>query len=59
MGAKPFDRSGDPESAITWLNRVKKIYRLKGCPMNTEFCSPPSSWKTEEKIDRRLWRGDI
>ena len=31
LGAKPYDASGDPESAWLWLDIVNKIYRVMGC----------------------------
>ena len=31
LGAKPYDGSGDPEAAWLWLDRVNKVYKVKGC----------------------------
>ena len=31
LGAKPYDGSGDPEVAWSWLDRVNKVYRVMGC----------------------------
>ena len=31
MGAKPYDGSGDPEVAWSWLDRANKIYVVMGC----------------------------
>lgn len=31
LGAKSFDGSGDPESALAWLDRVTRIYGVMGC----------------------------
>ena len=31
MGAKPYDDSGDPETAWLWLDRVNKVYGVMGC----------------------------
>ena len=30
MGAKPYDGSGDPEAAWSWLDKVNLIYRVMG-----------------------------
>ena len=31
MGTKPYDGSGNPEAAWSWLDKVNKIYRVIGC----------------------------
>ena len=31
LGAKPYDRSGDPEATWLWLDRGNKIYGVMGC----------------------------
>ena len=31
MGAKPYDGSGNLETAWSWLDRENKIYRVMGC----------------------------
>ena len=31
LGAKPYDGSGDPERALSWIEANKEIFQMMGC----------------------------
>ena len=31
LGAKPYDGSGDPERALSWIEANEEIFQMMGC----------------------------
>ena len=58
LDAKPYDGSGDPEAAWSWLDRVNKIYGVMGCTddqrvMFSSFLMKDKAKDWWDAVDRR------